>query len=116
MKIIDKVLIFLLIPFFIFTISYFYFNSNKKYLSVLDKEKEKDYSLFENRIIIAKGENSDVKIEINNGKARIIESNCKEKLCIKKGWISNIGEYSACLPNRVFIVIKGRGDIDGISE
>lgn len=116
MKILDKILIFSLLPFLIFSIFYFNLNSNKKYLTVIDIEKETDYSLFENRVIIIKGEISDVKIEIENGKARIIESDCKEKLCIKKGWISFIGEYSACLPNKVFIIIKGRSDIDGISE
>jgi len=116
MKKLDKILIYSLIPFLIFTIFYFNFNNNKKYLTVIVKGEEKNYSLFENKIITVNGDLGEVKIEIKNGKARIIESNCKEKLCIKRGWISIIGEYSACLPNRVFIIIKGRSDIDGVSE
>lgn len=116
MKKLDKILIYSLIPFLIFTIFYFSFNGNKNYLTIIDRVEEKDYSLFENKTITVKGDLGEVKIEIKNGKARIIESNCKEKLCIKRGWISIIGEYSACLPNRVFIIIKGRSNIDGISE
>ncbi|MGB9750427.1 MAG: NusG domain II-containing protein [Caldisericia bacterium] len=116
MKKYDKILLLSLIPFLIFTIFYFNINSNKKYLVVINRDGEKNYSLFENKIIEVKGDLGILKIEINSGRARIIESNCKEKLCIKRGWISIIGEYSACLPNKVFIIIKGRSELDGISE
>ncbi|HOK17786.1 MAG TPA: NusG domain II-containing protein [Caldisericia bacterium] len=116
MKKYDKILLLSLIPFFIFSIFYFNINSDKKYLTIINREGEKNYSLLENKIVNVKGDLGDLKVEINNGKARVIESNCKEKLCIKRGWISIIGEYSACLPNDVFIIINGRSEIDGISE
>lgn len=116
MKKYDKLLIFSLIPFLFFTIVYFNFNINKKILVVINQGVESNYDLFVNKTIEVNGKIGVVKIEIRDGKARIIESNCKEKLCIKRGWISNVGEYSACLPNQVFIIIKGRSELDGISE
>lgn len=116
MKIIDKVILFLLIPFFIFSIFYFSFDIGNKTLIILDKNGEREYNLFQKKIIECEGKIGKVLVEIDNGKARVIESNCKDKLCIKKSWLSNIGEYSICLPNEVFIIIKGRGKLDGISE
>lgn len=116
MRKIDKVILFLLIPFFIFSIFYFSFDLENKTLLILDKYGEREFNLFQKKIIECEGKIGKVLVEIDNGKARVIESNCKDKLCIKKGWISNIGEYSICLPNEVFIIIKGRGKLDGISE
>ncbi|MGV1061706.1 NusG domain II-containing protein [Clostridium perfringens] len=34
-------------------------------------------------------------------------SNCTDKVCMRKGKISKVGESIVCLPNRVFIEIKG---------
>lgn len=34
-------------------------------------------------------------------------SNCTDKVCMRQGKISKIGESIVCLPNRVFIEIKG---------
>ena len=34
-------------------------------------------------------------------------SNCTDKVCMRQGKISRIGESIVCLPNRVFIEIKG---------
>lgn len=116
MKKIDRIIIYFLIPFLLFSIFYFSLDTNNKTLLVIDKNGEKEYSLFQKRVLVCEGKIGIVKIEIDNGRARVIESNCKDKLCIKKGWISNIGEYSICLPNEVFIIIKGRGNIDAISE
>ncbi|MDI6861193.1 MAG: NusG domain II-containing protein [Caldisericia bacterium] len=116
MKKIDKIILYFLIPFLLFSIFYFSFETNNKTLIIIDKNGQREYSLFQKRILECEGKFGIVKVEIDNGKVRVIESNCKDKLCIKKGWISNIGEYSICLPNEVFIIIKGRGIIDAISE
>ncbi|MDK0863853.1 NusG domain II-containing protein [Clostridium perfringens] len=34
-------------------------------------------------------------------------SNCTDKVCMRQGKISKVGESIVCLPNRVFIEIKG---------
>lgn len=52
--------------------------------------------------------NSDPKVEITVGRGEIYFSHaeCKDKLCIKSGKLTNGGETAACLPARVVISIK----------
>lgn len=116
MKRVDKIILYSLIPLLIFSIFYITIETKNKSLLVIDLNGEREYNLYQKRLIKCNGILGEVTIEINEGKARVVESNCKDKLCIKKGWISNVGEYSICLPNQVFIIIKGEGELDGISE
>lgn len=51
-----------------------------------------------------------VKIEIKEKKARIISSPCKNKLCIKQGFISKPGETIVCLPEKVLLTIKNNSE------
>lgn len=44
---------------------------------------------------------------INKGRVYMNHSNCTDKVCMRQGKISRIGESIVCLPNRVFIEIKG---------
>ncbi|HHL2029701.1 TPA: NusG domain II-containing protein [Clostridium perfringens] len=44
---------------------------------------------------------------INKGQVYMNYSNCTDKVCMRQGKISKIGESIVCLPNRVFIEIKG---------
>lgn len=58
-------------------------------------------------------------IEIGDGKVRVIEADCPDKLDVKQGYISNPGEVIVCLPNRLVIEIKGEdknNDLDYISH
>ncbi len=55
-------------------------------------------------------------IEIRDGKIRVVDSPCPEKICIKTGAISKPGQWIACLPNKVFISIGGsKEEIDAFS-
>jgi hypothetical protein len=47
-------------------------------------------------------------VVIEDGTVRVVRSPCPEKICIKTGRISKPGQWIACLPNRVFISIRGR--------
>jgi len=47
-------------------------------------------------------------VVIEDGSVRVVSSPCPEKICIKTGRISKPGQWIACLPNRVFISIRGR--------
>ena len=46
-------------------------------------------------------------IELGEDKVRVIEADCPDKIDVKQGWISGIGETIVCLPNRMVIEIKG---------
>ncbi|MCD6595436.1 NusG domain II-containing protein [bacterium] len=58
-------------------------------------------------------------IEINDGRARVIESSCPEKICVRTGFIGKVGQSVACVPNKLLIVAEGkekREKFDGILE
>lgn len=58
-------------------------------------------------------------IEIGDGKVRVIDADCPDRLDVKQGYISNPGEVIVCLPNRLVIEIKGDSideDLDYISH
>lgn len=46
-------------------------------------------------------------LEIKDGKARITESNCPDKICVKTGYISKAGENIICLPHKVVVEMTG---------
>lgn len=50
---------------------------------------------------------------IENGKARMKEAGCPDKLCVKQGEISKAGESIICLPNRIIVSVEG-GEESGI--
>ncbi len=52
---------------------------------------------------------------IENGEAWVSEANCPDKVCMGMGKISRNGEFIACLPNRLIVIIEGgeQSPIDG---
>lgn len=48
-----------------------------------------------------------IRIKIENGEAYFLESNCKDKTCIKSGKLKNTGDVAACLPNKTVLTVKG---------
>lgn len=46
-------------------------------------------------------------VEIGDEEVRVIEASCPDKLDVKQGTISKIGESIVCLPNKMLIEIKG---------
>jgi hypothetical protein len=67
------------------------------------------------QIIDIEGPLGTTRIAIEEGTARIIESPCPHKLCIKKGRVSRVGDWVACIPNGVVLSVEGRSDYDGIT-
>ena len=47
------------------------------------------------------------KIEIQEGRVRMISSTCPHKTCVKSGWITHQGQLICCVPNRILIRISG---------
>ena len=59
------------------------------------------YTLLKERIVDFEGPLGMTRIEIRDGKARILRSPCKLKVCIKSGYIQYADRISVYLPNRV---------------
>jgi hypothetical protein len=51
----------------------------------------------------------DTIVVITSGKAMVEDSPCPDKLCVHMPAISRPGQWIACLPNRVFIRVRGSG-------
>ena len=47
-------------------------------------------------------------IEVKKGRARIVRSPCKNKVCIKSGYIRYAYRFTACIPRRVVVRIVGK--------
>ncbi len=67
----------------------------------VDQNRVARYSLLKDRITDVEGPLGMPQIEIRDGKARILRSPYKLKVCIKSGYIQYAGRISVCLPNRV---------------
>lgn len=76
------------------------------------------YPLDEDRIFEWQGSHGRGKVEIKGGKVRMLESTCRDQICVKKGWISRIGDAIVCMPNHVVVEIVGeeKEEWDGITE
>jgi len=59
---------------------------------------------------------NEVMIEIEGNRARIVDSPCRDKLCLRAGWLERPGDVAVCLPQRVIVEIRGTGrGVDAIA-
>jgi hypothetical protein len=67
-------------------------------------------------------EKGEAKIEINEGKVRILpmsEKICPKRICSSFGWIERSGEAAICVPNRLTVEVRGedkRKTVDSVSR
>ncbi len=72
------------------------------------------YPLSEDRVIAVEGLLGSSVVAIHDGSAHIDESPCANQTCVASKPIKMTGEWSACLPNGVFIRVDGSKATDGI--
>ena len=65
------------------------------------------FPLDADRTVSVPGPLGDTVVEIRAGEVRVLSSPCAEKLCVRSGAIARPGQWVACLPNRVFVDIRG---------
>ena len=110
----DKVLIVFVVILAIFSTLFIRrqaFSSTGKYISVQVNGEEIKKIIFDQKII---GNTIPINteygynlIEIGDEKVRVIEAECPDKIDVKQGYISRIGETIVCLPNKMVVEIKG---------
>lgn len=49
--------------------------------------------------------NPEVKIRVENGKIRVSEAECHDKLCVNCGWLETDGATAVCLPAKVVVSV-----------
>lgn len=112
----DKILVVALV---IFSIAFAIFmnkadsNINDKYVSIQVNGEEINAIEFSKDII---GEEFRIEtefgynvIKFGDGELKIVDASCLDKLCIKMGTISKVGQVLVCLPNRLVIEIREKG-------
>ncbi|HBE03250.1 MAG: hypothetical protein A2096_09695 [Spirochaetes bacterium GWF1_41_5] len=72
---------------------------------IFNNGKKNQYLLSENRVIELKGATGDFVCEISDKRVRAVKSCCRDKLCIKNGWIRTPGQSIICLPEKIMINI-----------
>jgi hypothetical protein len=53
-----------------------------------------------------------VRLEIGSGYARVLESPCPNKICVKTGTIRHGHEEVVCMPAHLLVVIEGDASLD----
>ena len=64
--------------------------------------------LNQDQITHVKGPLGLTEIEVKKGRVRIVRSPCKNKVCIKSGYLRYADRLAACIPNRVVVRIVGK--------
>lgn len=88
-------------------------------LAVVTEEGCTYFPLSEARSVEVAGYNGIVlNIEIDGkGGARVASSGCRDKLCMRAGYLSKSGDCAVCLPARVSVRIEGKhgGKFDAVT-
>ena len=110
-KLLDWIVIFCTILLIgIFSISAYANPSAPGTVVISAPESEWIFSLSKEGMYTIPGELGDMTVEIHANQVRVLDSPCREKICIRTGAISRSGAWIACIPNRVFIRIQGQTD------
>ena len=105
MKINDLILIALLLMLSLMPLI-FHIESNKKIADIkLNGNIIRQIELSEDKTFVIDSENGSNVVNVKDGKIAIIEADCPDKVCVKTGAISNMGEIIACVPHKLVILI-----------
>jgi len=77
------------------------------------------YSIDQKKTLSINGHNGETVIEIEDGKFRFSGSACRNKDCVRMGWIKRNNYPVICLPNKVSAYIVNEDvelDYDGVSR
>jgi len=55
-------------------------------------------------------------VRIHENEAWVESSPCENKICVAAGHLHRNGEFAACLPNNVLVMIEGNDDNKGIDS
>ncbi|HPC38020.1 MAG TPA: NusG domain II-containing protein [Exilispira sp.] len=86
---------------------------NKTYVEIDYNGNKYSYSLSENQTITLK--NGLIIVEIKDKKVRVKQSDCPDKICVKRGWIEKPGQFIICMPNKLIVKIVGNEQYDSIT-
>ena len=115
----DRILIFSLVAIASFSFARLFFTSHegREVLVKVGNRPAQKFSLKMDKRINVEGEKGNVVIEVKEGRVRVVESSCFQKICVNTGWINKPGQNIICLPNKVLVTIEGKEspEVDAVS-
>lgn len=89
--------------------NYVEIEQNGKIIAQLDINEDTSFD-------IVSGDKTTNTVVIKDSAVNVINADCPDKICQKHAPISKTGESIVCLPNKVFVTIKGdKTEIDGVA-
>lgn len=63
------------------------------------------------------GRIGETRVQISGGTVKVLDSPCPDKVCVHAWPLEHDGDWTACLPNQVFLQVRGsvREAIDAVS-
>jgi hypothetical protein len=58
---------------------------------------------------ILHGRKGPATVEVNGRRIRMLDAPCPDRICVRRGWIENVGDSIICIPNEICISIKAKG-------
>jgi len=55
-------------------------------------------------------------IEVKDGRIRVKDSDCPQKICVKHGWLRYANDVIVCLPNKTILYLPKKSDLDYITR
>lgn len=92
---------------------------NSEVVIIQDGEELYRYRLAENRTVTIQGTDQSYNLLlISEGKVRVTDADCPDKLCIRQKSISKNGESIICLPHKLVILIDSpeESDLDAVTN
>jgi len=71
------------------------------------------YDLSRDRTVTERANGHDVKLEIQGGRIRVVDTDCPRQICKHAGWISRASQTIVCVPNKVLVEVKGEAAAAG---
>ena len=79
------------------------------YVALQNMQQQKELSV--------QGPLGDTIVQVREGEARIIESPCPDKICVRAGWVKLAGQSAICVPNRIILrIVSEDNKVDSISR
>ena len=83
---------------------------------IRSQEKTWIYPMDAEAELFAAGPLGETMVKISKGRAAIVSSPCSGQTCVAAGALHKSGQWAACLPNRVFLLVEGgEGAVDAAS-
>ncbi len=89
---------------------YAYSDRDGGYVSVRSGDSEWVYPIDSEMEMSAPGPMGETVVAVSGGTAKIVESPCRDKICISMGPLEHGGDWAACLPNGVLVRIVDERD------